>query len=203
MGLYGSMFPQVNYSPQYGGSPQQPYGYQQQPQYPVMQPQQAQQSTSLLEALPSILYNFKGLNTGPQENIAGQLQQVATAQMDTNNPLYQQIYGQQKAQATQNLAQGIQEISNQNRKLSSMGRVPLFDPERGGEQLFRGLTQGYQNAGNLAAQGTERTLSNAGSTLNTAYSNANNLALMQNTSQYQQAKGETGIAGILKNLFGL
>jgi|SRR6185369_4778144 len=159
--------------------------------------------SSLLQAIPSIMYDFKGFNTGPQANIAGQLGQVANAQMDTNNPLYQQIYGQQKQQAQQNLSQGIQQLSAQNRKLSSMGRVPLFDPERGGEQLFRGLTQGYQTAGNMAANNTQNVLSGAGRTLGDAFGNYSSLAQQKNMGQYQQAKGETGIAGILKSLFGL
>lgn len=159
--------------------------------------------TSLAEAIPSIMYNFKGINTGPSQDIANKQQQITGAQTDINNPLYQQIYGQQKQQSQQSLADSIQELSNQNRKLASMGRVPLFDAERGGEQMFRGLTQGYQTAQNQAAGNTQNILSNAGSSLNQQAGNATNLAMLQNMNQMQQAKGETGIAGILKNLFSL
>lgn len=163
-------------------------------QYPV---------SSLLQAIPAITYGFQGMNTGPQANAASQLGQVANAQMDTNNPLYQQIYGQQKQQAQQNLSQSIQELTNQNRKLSSMGRVPLFDPERGGEQLFRGLTQGYQNAGNIAAQNTEATLGRAGQTLGSSYQNYSNLAGQQYTNNQSKAIGWNSIGDALKGMFGL
>lgn len=123
-------------------------------------------------------------------------QNYANAATDINNPLYQQIYGQQKEQGQQNLAQQISELSNQNRKLSSMGRVPLFDPERGGEQLFRGITSGYQDIQNSAAGQTR-------GILNTASQNA----LQQGQLQAQLAANKAGIKGnllgSLTKLFGL
>lgn len=123
-------------------------------------------------------------------------QNYANAAVDTNNPLYQQVYGQQREQGQQNLAQQIQELSNQNRKLSSMGRVPLFDPERGGEQLFRGITQGYQGIQNQAANDSRGILNQA-----------SNNAMQQAQMQAQQAQNKAGIKGnllgALTKLFGL
>lgn len=171
-----------------------------QPQQGYAQPNNI---ASLLQALPSINYEMKGLNTGPSAANAAQMGQVAGAQMNPDNPLYKKLYGQYQQQGQQNLAYQMQQLGSQNRKLSSMGRVPLFDPERGGEQLFRGLTQGYQDVGNNANMMTQLALGGAGRTLGSASTANNNLALMQNTSQYQQAKGQTGIAGLLAHLFGL
>lgn len=138
---------------------------------------------------------FLGL-PGKQQQYFQPAQNYANAATDINNPLYQQIYGQQKQQGQQNLADQISELSNQNRKLSSMGRTPLFDPERGGEQLFRGITSGYQNIQNQAANDTRGILNNASSN-----------AMQQGQMQAQLAANKAGIKGnllgSLTKLFGL
>lgn len=133
---------------------------------------------------------------GQQQRYMQPAQNAADAMTDINNPLYQQIYGQQQQQGQQNLAQSIQQLSMQNRKLSSMGRVPLFDPERGGEQLFRGLTSGYQDVQNQAATNTRGILGN---------SFANNLALGNQRTQLAQNKAgiQGNLLGALTKLFGL
>lgn len=105
---------------------------------------------SAIRGIPSALYSYQGLNLKPQQNIAAEMGNLANAQYDDSNPLFQKIYGQEKGAAQQNLAQAIAEASRQNNKLASMGRVPLFDAERGGETQFRALTQGYQTAQDTA-----------------------------------------------------
>lgn len=76
---------------------------------------------------------------------------------NTNNPIFQETYKQQKELGQQNLAETIAELQRQNRKQSMLGRTPLFSPERGGETLFRGVTRGYQDIQN-EAQGSARNL---------------------------------------------
>lgn len=151
------------------------------------QPSAAQ---SVASAIP-----FLGL-PNKQQAFFQPAQNYANAAVDTNNPLYQQVYGQQKQQGQQNLAEQIGQLSNQNRKLSSMGRVPLFDPERGGEQLFRGLTSGYQDIQNNAANQSRGILTNA-----------SNSAMQQGAMQAQLAANKAGIKGnllgSLTKLFGL
>jgi hypothetical protein len=110
------------------------------------------QQPSAAQSLASA-YPFLKL-PGQQAAAYAPAKQYIAAGTDINNPLYQQIYGQQKEQGQQNLAESIAELTGQNRKLASMGRVPLFDPERGGEQLFRGVTSGYQDVQNKAAGDT-------------------------------------------------
>lgn len=151
------------------------------------QPSAAQ---SVASSLP-----FLGL-PNKQQALFQPAQNYANAAVDTNNPLYQQVYGQQKQQGQQNLADQISQLSNQNRKLSSMGRVPLFDPERGGETLFRGITKGYQDVQNNAANQSRGILSNA-----------SNSAMQQAQIQSQLAANKAGIKGnlmgSLTKLFGL
>lgn len=107
---------------------------------------------------------------------------------DTNSAGYQNIYNQQKQQGQQNLAESIAELSRQNRKLQALGRSPLLDNERGGEAIFRNLTQGYQSNQNQAAQNTQGILGQQAQ----GYLN-------QAGIQSQLAQNKAGIHG---NLFG-
>lgn len=123
-------------------------------------------------------------------------QNATNAMTDTNNPMYQNIYSQQKQQGQTNLAESIAEMVRQNRKQTQLGRTPLFNAERGGETLFRGVNKGYQDVQNQAADNTQGILGNA----------ANNL-YKQGTMQAQLAQNKAGIkgnlAGALTKLFGL
>lgn len=159
---------------------------------------------SLGAALPQFLYG-QG-----QGKYTKQQQQIQSAMTNTSNPMYQNIYNQQKQQSQQSLGDAISQLSAQNRKLSELGRTPLFDNERGGEQLFRGLTQGYQQAQNTAASNTQDILGNA-------FKNAALTGQMQNQNARTKAQGQSGLGGflgtalgqsggtasILKGLFGL
>ncbi len=151
------------------------------------QPSAAQ---SVASAVP-----FLGLPS-KQKALYAPAQNYANAAVDTNNPLYQQVYGQQRQQGQQNLADQISQLSNQNRKLASMGRVPLFDPERGGEQLFRGITSGYQNVQNQAANDSRGILNNASQ-------NAMQHAGIQSQLMANQAGIKGNLLGALTHLFGL
>lgn len=130
----------------------------QQSQLPWLQQslQQAQPSynfdnlAGILKSLAASKYNFSGANLAPQAGAANQISDLARAQYDQNHPLFQQIYGQERQQGQQDLAASVAELARQNRRLSSMGRTPLFSPERGGETIFRGVTQGYQDIQNQA-----------------------------------------------------
>lgn len=113
---------------------------------------------------------------------------TANAMSNMDSPQFQNIYRQQKDYGQQNLAAALMEASNQNRKLSMMGRTPLFDPERGGEQQFRGLMQGYQDVGNQASTNTHGILNNA--------------AQMQALMAQQRTSTAQKQAGISGNLFG-
>lgn len=157
---------------------------------------------SLLQIIPSLMSGFKGVKTGPQNAVAGQLGQIANAQMNTNNPTYQQIYGQQKQQGQQNLGESIAEMIRQNRKASALHRTPLFDAERGGETLFRGVNQGYQDIQNQAGTNTQNILGGAARTLVPQY------LMNQQTSQTNYSndvlKDATfnNLGAALKHIFG-
>lgn len=137
---------------------------------------------SLMSALP-----FLNL-PGKQKKYYDSYNQTVGAMADTSSPIYQNIYAQQKQQGQQNLAEAIAEMSRQNRKLSMLGRAPLFDPARGGETKFRGITQGYQDVQNQAADQTQNILGN------------------QAKNQYQMAGQNAQFAqnqaGIKGNIFG-
>lgn len=145
---------------------------------------------SLASALPAYNYSKK-LNKylAPAEEALG-------AMSDTNSPLYQQIYGQQKQQGQDNLAFQVAELGRQNRKLSQMGRTPLFSAERGGEELFRGLTQGYQDVQNQAGSQTRNILSDL-------FKNRSAMGLQRAEYGARKASVKGGLYGSLAKIFGL
>lgn len=121
---------------------------------------------------------------------------ILSAMQDPSSAKYQQIYGQQRLQGQQNLAETIAELTRQNRKLAMMGRVPLFNEERGGEQQFRALTQGYQDVQNRAANQTQGILGNA-------YQGAFGQAQINQQNALNKAGVNSGIFGALGKLFNL
>lgn len=163
--------------------------YKQNPMLMYM-PQQQSAGATLAQSLP--FYNYSQ-NLGQYQKPA---QQLLSAMTDTNNPQYQQIYGQQKQQGQQNLAESIAELSRQNRKLQVMGRSPLLDDERGGEATFRTLTKGYQDVQSQAAGNTQNILGNA-------YTGAVQQGQQRQLNDYSKAGVNSGIFGALSKLFGL
>lgn len=125
--------------------------------------------SSLLQAIPAIMASFKGLNTGGQQGTTGQMQNVSNAMYNVQNPLYQQLYGQNKQAIQQNEGNAISQAEGQNRRLSAMGRTPLFSPERNGEMAFRTAVQGAGQAGQQAQQQTEGQLAQASNALHGVY----------------------------------
>jgi hypothetical protein len=100
----------------------------------------------IASAIPGVQF---ASNMGKYQQPANRL---AASMTDLNNPLYQQLYGQFKQQGQQNIAQNLQMMEGRNRTLSAMGRTPLFSPERGGEEVFRQMMMGNQDAQNNASQ---------------------------------------------------
>jgi len=145
---------------------------------------------SLASAIPAFLYS-RNLNKyyAPSQALLG-------AQTDINSPTYQNIYKQQKQQGQQNLSESVAELSRQNRVLTRMGRSPLLDNERGGENIFRNVIRGYQDVQNQAANDTQGILQNA-------YQGQ----LMQDQLRAQNGAKKSSvtgnIAGSIAKLFGL
>lgn len=121
--------------------------------------------SSLLQLIPALMAGFKGLNTSGQQNTTAQLQNVTNAMYDPNNPLYQQLYGQNKQTLQQGMGNAISQAEGHNRALAAMGRTPLFSPERNGELAFRTMVQGENAAAQQAASETSAQLGNAGTLL--------------------------------------
>lgn len=160
---YGSMIPSgMNQGYGMGGmSGMGGMGGQQQNQMPQGQ-NNGGSASSLMSAIPSILQGF-GMIGNQQGNsninaLGGNSANISNAMNNTNNPLYQQLYGQQKEQNMNNLANAQSMLQGQNRMQSAMGRVPLFAQGRGGEEMFRNMMNGYQNNDATAQQQVHNTL---------------------------------------------
>lgn len=183
---YGSMIPSgMNQSFGMQGMPNQ----QQNQQYPQSQ-NNGSSASSLMTAIPSILQGFGMIGNQSGQNNINQLgnnsANISNAMNNTNNPLYQQLYGQQKEQNMNNLASATSMMQGQNRMQSAMGRTPLFSQGRGGEEIFRNLMQGYQNNDATSQQQVHNTLAQNLQGSNQALMAAqaqNNSNKMQNNSQ--------------------
>lgn len=141
-----------------------------------------------LNSLLGIIQQFKGINSKNQSNISGQQSQVANAIYNPSNPLYQQLYGQERQNIQQTGAANIAQAGNQNRLLSSMGRTPLFSPERNGEQAFRQGVMNQQGADVDAQNATRGILGGAEQALGGAMTGAN----QRSAAQYGTPNPYTG-----------
>lgn len=161
---------------------------------------------SLISAIPGLISDFKGDQSAPyrkqQEEIANRQNQLSQAMTDVNNPLYQQLYGQYKQQNQSNMAQVIAEAQGQNRMNSAMGRTPLFSQERGGENIFRSLMQGYQNQGVQADQQTRQALTQAMGGNQAAQSQYGAITPTTARANAQEQSGYQGIEGLLRSMTG-
>lgn len=155
---------------------------------------------SLLTSVPSLISDFSGSSQPyrqQQEQLAGRQNQISQALTDTNNPLYQQLYGQYKQQGQNNMAQSIAEAQAQNRMNSNMGRTPLFSQERGSENIFRSMMQGYQNQGVQADQQTRQALGQAMGGSAIAGQSYNQLTPYRNMQTAQNLQGYKDIYSLL------
>lgn len=148
-------------------------------------------------SIPAVKYQLEGADLGPQQDLAAQISQIANAQYNPNNPIYQQLYEDERGQGMQDLSAAIAEMSRQNRKLSQLGRVPLFNPERGGEQIFRGLTQGYQDIQSNARQKARDILGVSNIGLSNAFSKQAQLTGAKEENKKQKVSGFESIAKLL------
>lgn len=157
---------------------------------------------SLLMGIPSLIHDFSGAESSPyrnqQEALAAQQAQYANAAAHPNSPLYKQTYDRYQSQNRMNLADVIAEAQGQNRMASANGRVPLFNAERGSENIFRTLTQQYQGMGAQSDQQTQAALRGAGQLNNAAQAAYGAITPSTAAANKQQLIGYGGIADLLR-----
>lgn len=111
----------------------------------------------------------------------------------------------------QSFQQGLADLIRQNRRQMTMGRTPLFDAERGAENIYRaiqmGNVQGDMNARNTAMQRLQNLTSQVGNAA-TGYGNAATGMMNQgqaqmgliNQRQADMAKGYDTLSQILSRV---
>lgn len=161
---------------------------------------------SLIGAIPSLMSDFSGGTSAPylkqQQQIAARQNQLSQAMTDTNNPLYQQLYGQYKQQNQANMASTIAEAQGQNRMNAAMGRTPLFNNERGSENIFRNIVQQGQNSGVQADTQTRQALGQAMVGGASALGGYNSVSPYAQSANAQQLSGYQGISNLLRGMTG-
>lgn len=162
---------------------------------------------SLIGAIPGLISDFGGGTSAPyrkqQEQLAQQQHGISQAlTQGPANQLYQQLYGQYREQGANQLGQGVAEIQAQNRMNSSLGRTPLLNNERGSENIFRNIMQGYQGLGTQADQQTRQALGGAMYGTNAAATDYNNASKFGAAANSQQLTGYNTIYNLLRGLGG-
>lgn len=142
-------------------------------------------------------YNLKGANLAPLQNIAGEIGRLSKAQYDPNDPLFQSLANEERGNIQQDMAASIAEAVRQNRKLSSMGRTPLFDASRGGEMQFRAMTQGYSDAQSKARDRARQILGAGQNAQIGNFAAQSTLTGLKDTNQKRKAYGLGNIADAL------
>lgn len=158
--------------------------------------------STLLSAAPALYSDFTGGTSAPylkqQQQQAANNTQIAGALADPTSPMYQQVYGQYKQQNQNNLAQVIAEAQGQNRMNANMGRTPLFNANTGNGDIFRNLTQGYQNAGVESDQQTRSALQGALQGGAAALGGYNSISPSGAAANAQKLSGFDTLANLLK-----
>lgn len=156
---------------------------------------------------------FSSQMRGAQHSLADQILQLSRGQYDVNDPLYKQFYEEERGFAKRDLADAINQLTTQNRRLSAMGRTPLFAPERRGEMAFRALSRGYEDAQQSARSRARERLGIGQQAVAQGFDAFGNLAqggmnqsvlqtLRQRTNQAGQLGGIGSIADMLQSLSG-
>lgn len=145
---------------------------------------------SLISSIPALMQAFGGGTTDPyrqqQEALASQQAQYAQAAANPNSDIYKGIYNKYQNQNHMNLASAIAEAQGQNRMNANMGRLPLLSQERGGENLFRAMTQNYQDSSAQSDTQTRAALTSAaniGQQAQTQYKDISPFAQSANSAQ--------------------
>jgi len=184
MGGYGGGYGNVGYAPMSLAQ----YFMPQQPQSPEQ---------GMLKSFAGARYNLSPTNLAPMQDIASQMGALSKASYDPNDPLFQQLYESERGNNMMDLSSAIAEMTRQNRKLSGMGRTPLFDPERGGEQVFRTLATGYTQAQDNARNRAREIIGAGQGALGRAYDAHASVASAKDTNKKKQAFGIGNIADML------
>lgn len=121
--------------------------------------------------------------------------QILQAMQNPQSQAYQNLYQQNRQAGQQALGSQIQQLTAQNQKQMAMGRVPLFDSQYGGQQLFRGITAANESNQNQANTQTQ-------SQLGQAYTAANQLGQRQQQGGLTSAQGLSGLGGMLGTALG-
>lgn len=145
---------------------------------------------TLLKSAPTLQSLFSGENSAPylkeQRANAERQNQLTDALTNTQNPIFQNLYGQFEQQGNQDVARVLAEAQGQNRASASLGRVPLLSQERGGEQLFRALMEGKQKSSNSAsemARGNIQAALQGGNATANAYDNLSGYGKAKNAAR--------------------
>lgn len=121
--------------------------------------------------------------------------QILQAMQNPQSQAYQNLYQQNRQAGQQALGSQIQQLTAQNQKQMAMGRVPLFDSQYGGQQLFRGITAANESNQNQANTQTQQQLGQA-------YNAANQLGQRQQQGGLTSAQGLSGLGGLLGTALG-
>lgn len=164
---------------------------------------------SLVPAVASLYGAYK--SSQPTAAETAQAQELANQkyylqQEDPSSPLMQSYTNANKALLDRQFSSTINDLVTANRRETLHGHQPLFDPERGDQQVLRAYNMGYANNADIARQQAGQTISglaSGSSSLASGYGgtvgNAQKRQTQQNYLPINTANAGTSIISSLFN----
>lgn len=118
-----------------------------------------------LSLIPTVAAAYSALKSSkPTAAENAQMQELANERYyqqqaaDPNSQLMKAYANANRDQLDREYAGSITDLINQNRRQTALGRQPLFDPERGDQQIYRAQQLGYQANADKARAMAQQTI---------------------------------------------
>lgn len=129
-----------------------------------------------------------------QLELLRQRQAYEAAAADPNSALMKQYTQAEDSRLNRNFSQSIQGLLEAQRRQTKLGRTPLFDAERGDEQIWRAGQKAYADNADVARDNARQTILGLATGAGTSASSYGGLVGGQQQRAQGQAQYATGLA---------
>lgn len=129
-----------------------------------------------------------------QANLLRQQLAYQQAAADPNSPLMKRYQAAENDRLNRNYAKSIQGLLDQHRRQVKLGRTPLFDQERGDEQIWRAGQMGYTENADTARDNARQTILGLATGAGNGATGVGSMVPQQQARQAGKAQYATGLA---------
>lgn len=147
-----------------------------------------------LQLIPTVAAAYGAYKASQPTKAEGmQAQQLANQQYyqeqlaDPNSQLMTAYANSERDRLDRTYAGSINDLITQNRRQTNMGRTPLFDAERGDQQIYRAQQLGYQQNADKSKELARQTISGLATGAGTSATGYGNAVANQQKRQTQEA----------------